>query len=148
MKPGSALDIFLNGGAGANVTTSNVEVDVTFFCSGRERYNFTAGMTDVHGRISASYDHFESIRRENQRYALMDYNTKLEDCDSEIVIRVPSGAELEQRVEALQQWYPDRAKVMQERLRILRNGAVRATDVKVSLAISGATSVTIACTAA
>jgi len=145
MIPGSILEIRLTGGAGTDVAIEHIEVDVRFFCGGRERYRFTAGTTDVHGRIAASYDHFENIRLENQRYALMDYNTKLEDCDSEVVISVPTGAELEQRVEALQQWYPDRAKEVQERLQNSRNGTVRATDVKVSLSSSGATSATIAC---
>ena len=104
-----------------------------FLCGGRERYRLDAGKTDVHGHITAPYDLFDSIRRDNQSFALMDYNTKLEDCDSVVLVYAPTVNELGQRLNALKKWFPDRASEMSERLRLSNNGRVQIQEARVTV---------------
>ncbi len=75
MKSGAVLEIQLSDSEDRPIPVADVSIDVVFLCGGRERYRFDGGMTDQEGHLRASYDLFESTRRENQKVALMDYNT-------------------------------------------------------------------------
>lgn len=136
MRPGSILDIQLSSGHGVPLAISNVIIEVAFLQGGRERYRFDAGETDVDGNLSVSYDRFENIRKDNQSFALMDYNTKLEECDPILVVRVPTMAELHQRLDALNKWFPDRAPAIAERIKSANNGRVEAREVR-ALTVDG-----------
>jgi hypothetical protein len=130
MRPGSILDIQLSGGHGEPLAIPHVIVEVMFLQGGRERYRFDAGETDVGGHLSVSYDRFENIRKDNQSFALMDYNTRLEECDPILVVRVPTMAELSQRLDALNKWFPDQAPAMAERIKSANNGRVEVPEVR------------------
>ena len=92
-----------------NKITRVVIVDAVIFLRGRIRYRFSLGATSGSGRIEITFSRLENIRRENQKYDLMDYNTSLDDCDDVIEIVVPSALELEQRREAARRWFNEDA---------------------------------------
>ena len=90
MKPDQSLEIQLSDHADQPVNLGNVVVEIHFFTGGRYRYAFKVGRTDDAGHLSISYREIERLRGENAVENLMDYNTKLEDCDPTIKIVVPS----------------------------------------------------------
>jgi hypothetical protein len=141
MRRGSLLQIQLNDSDNMPLAIAKVFVDVAFQKEGRERYRFEAGETDSSGRISASYDHFEKIRRDNQAFAVMDYNTMLEDCDPVISVSVPTPAELTRRVAALRKWFPERMRALSERVAASNNGRVQVEETRVELIDGGITRV-------
>jgi len=143
MNPGNVLEIQLKASDHEPQLISNVSIDVVFFCGGRERYRFDAGTTDAEGCITGSYDLFEAIRKENQSVALMDYNTKLEDCDSVVVVRAPTLEELGQRLDALKKWFPDRVSAMSEKIRRSNNGKVDVREARVNISDDEATRVNL-----
>jgi hypothetical protein len=141
MRRGSLLQIQLNDPDHIPLAIAKVFVDVAFQKEGRERYRFEAGETDSGGQISASYDHFEKIRRDNQSFAVMDYNTVLEDCDSVISVSVPTPAELTRRVDALRKWFPERMRALSERVKASNNYRVQVEEMRVELIDGGITRV-------
>jgi len=141
MRPGSALEIQLNDAHHVPLAVPHVFIEVVFLQGGRERYRFDAGETDGSGHLSVSYDHFKNIRKDNQSFALMDYNTQLEACDSTIIVRVPALEELHQRLVALSKWFPEEARVMDGRLKVSNNGGVEAGDARVLIVDNGITRV-------
>ena len=141
MRPGSLLQIQLNDSDNLPLAIAKVFVDVAFQKEGRERYRFEAGETDSSGQISASYEHFEKIRRDNQSFAIMDYNTMLEDCDPVITVNVPTPAELIRTVDALRKWFPERMRALFERLEASNNGSVQVKETRVELVDGGVTRV-------
>ena len=141
MRPGSALEIQLNDAHHVPLAVPHVFIEVVFLQGGRERYRFDAGETDGSGHLSVSYDHFENIRKDNQSFALMDYNTELEACDSIIIVRVPALEELHQRLVALSKWFPEEARTMDGRLKVSNNGGVEVGDARVLIVDNGITRV-------
>lgn len=139
MRRGSLLQIQLNDPDNMPLAIAKVLIDVAFQKEGRERYRFEAGETDSGGQISASYDHFEKIRRDNQSFALMDYNTTLEECDPVIIVSVPSSAELSRRVDALRKWFPERVRAVSERVEASNNSRVQVEETRVELIDGGVT---------
>jgi hypothetical protein len=143
MNPGNILEIQLQDSKHGPILMSDVSVDVVFFCGGRERYRFDAGTTDAQGHVMAPYELFETIRKDNQSFAVMDYNTRLEDCDPVVVVRAPTLDELSQRLNAVKTWFPDRVSALAERLRLSNNGRLRVEEVRVSVENEAATRVTL-----
>ena len=132
MKPGTVLEIQLSDSDDKGMPLADVSIDIVFLCSGRERYRFDAGITDQNGHLRASYALFESTRRKERQFALMDYNTALEDCDQTVVIHVPRMAELRQRQEAVSKWFPDGASSISERIEKSNNGRVKIDDLRMN----------------
>ncbi len=94
MKPNQSLEIQLADSVGRPVNVANVVVEIRFFTRGTQRYSFALGRTDEGGHLSAPYSEIERIRRDNAEDSLMDYNTKLEDCDSDVKLVIPSQPQL------------------------------------------------------
>src|ERR1700704_2628103 len=114
MNESSILEVHLVAEDHRPLALGRVTVEVVLFVRGRERYRFDVGVTDDNGRITAPYSLFEKIRKDNQSFALMDYNTTLGECDPEVVVRVPSVEELQRRLQALTKWFPENASSMTE----------------------------------
>lgn len=130
MKFGSVLDVQLVDVQGKPLAMPNVSIDVVLYINGRERYRFDAGDTDVQGRISTSYDTLERARKKNQEFALMDYNTKLEDCDDTVGLAFPTLGELRDRLVAARKWFPETEPKLSERVKNSKNGNVAASVIK------------------
>ena len=94
MQSRQHLTIQFVGKNGEQLAVSNVLVQLEFFVSGNSRYIFKVGRTDVHGTLRVSYDEVESLRATAQKQFLMDYNSKLEDCDPTIRIIIPTEQDL------------------------------------------------------
>jgi hypothetical protein len=146
MKTLSLLDIQLADETHQALRLGRVSIDVIFFVKGRERYRFDAGYTNDDGRLVAPYRLFEGIRKDNQSFALMDYNTTLEECDPDVIVRVPGIDELQRRLTALTKWFPDRAQSMLEIVNSTNNARVLATQRRVTLVEEAPTRVEITCT--
>jgi hypothetical protein len=99
MKPGQSINIQLTTGDKKPLPISDVLVLINLFTGGKYRYGFVAGRTDKEGRLIVSYEDIEKLRRANAQEFLMDYNTKLEDCDPFVQIVVPSEKDLLDRKE-------------------------------------------------
>lgn len=84
MRHGQSIEIQLVDSYGKPLLLSNVIVALRFFTKGNYRYAFNIGRTNDIGRITVSYNDIEKQRSRNAEEYLMDYNTKLEDCDSTI----------------------------------------------------------------
>lgn len=106
MNANFLIKIQLADSAGALVKLEQVSIDAVLYVQARVRYRFHAGVTDDHGRLVVSFEQLEKARLENQSFSLMDYNTRLEDCDPEIGLVVPTLAELQQRRAAIKKWFP------------------------------------------
>jgi hypothetical protein len=143
MKPDQSIEIQLSGRTDQPVSLGNVVVEIHFFTGGRYRYAFKVGRTDEAGHLSIPYREIERVRRENAVENLMDYNTKLEDCDPTVKIVVPSEGQLRQQydraVRAYQQppaWaavWPSNGKVLAEDKSIQLAEPVNQVRVSVSL---------------
>jgi hypothetical protein len=90
MTPNQSIEIQLVNGNGNPLAVANVLMNIYFFTKGNFRYSFGLGFTDENGRLHASYADIERSRRKNAEFWIMDYNTKLDDCDPQVKIFVPS----------------------------------------------------------
>ena len=97
MKPDQSIEMQLVNGNGKPVAIANVMIDLTFDTKGNFRYRFGVGRTDDSGRLTVSYADVETIRQHNAEFDLMDYNTKLEECDPRVEIVIDSEEELRER---------------------------------------------------
>ena len=86
---------------------ADVSIDAVVYMEGRVRYRFASGKTNAQGRLTVTFDELERSRLKNQAYSLMEYNTRLEECDTRISFVVPSLKELKERQAALEKWFPD-----------------------------------------
>jgi len=94
MKQGQEIHIQVSTKEGQPLLIGNILVLIHFFTGGNYRYGFEAGRTDDAGHLTISYDDVEKRRRSSAQEFLMDYNTKLEECDPIVQIIVPSEQEL------------------------------------------------------
>jgi hypothetical protein len=99
MNPGQKVFIQLVSEKGEPVVPDNVLVDIDLYTVGNFRYKFIIGRTDQAGQLNFTYSDVEKLRLDNAHYFLMDYNTRLEECDPTIRISVPSEHELKARNE-------------------------------------------------
>jgi hypothetical protein len=97
MKPGQLIDIQFVNNDGEPVAAANILIDLEFSTKGNFRYRFGVGRTDESGRLTVSYADVEAIRKKNAEFDLMDYNTKLEQCDPQVAIVIDSEEELRER---------------------------------------------------
>lgn len=121
MKPGQSIHIQLLDETGAPLPAENIIVHIEFFTNGNYRYGFEAGRTDKKGRLVVSYDELEHRRLSLSSEFLMDYNTKLDECDPIIKIVILSEEELRSRQRKVLRFYgtePDWAKAWPSNARI------------------------------
>lgn len=85
--------------AGNALPIANIEISIQFLMQGRRIYQFTLGLTDSSGGVTASYADLESKRRRESQFSVMDYNTRLEDTDSSVKILLESDQEICKRRE-------------------------------------------------
>lgn len=97
MKLHQSIEIQLVKANGEPAAVPNVMIELSFFTKGNFRYRLGIGRTDDSGRLSVSYAEVETVRQKNAEFDLMDYNTKLEDCDPRVEIIVDSEDELRER---------------------------------------------------
>jgi hypothetical protein len=97
MKPGQTIHIQLTDAEARPLPIDNVLVQIEFFTNGNYRYGFEAGRTDDRGQLIVSYDDVENRRRKCSLENLMDYNTRLDDCDPIAKIAILSERELRSR---------------------------------------------------
>lgn len=129
MKPTTRIDVQLVDLSGNSLSIADVSVGIVLYCHGNYRYHFSTGVTDHHGRIAISYAALESERRKNGLLFLMDYNTRLDDCDDEVRFVVPTLDELKARLEHVKKYYRE---YVQETLKLVaqsNNGLVEYHDV-------------------
>jgi|SRR6185437_5564739 len=105
MAPDQSIEIQLAATTGEPLCLADVVVEVHFFTNGQYRYAFKVGRTDQAGHLRVSYREIESIRRRNALENLMDYNTKLDDCDPIVKIVVPSEAHLRNQYDSALRGY-------------------------------------------
>ena len=101
------ITIQLTDESGQVLELANILVDAVLYMQGHVRYRFCIGKTDTHGRIYVTFDALEKLRLDNQSFAIMDYNTKIQDCDSRISFVLPTLGELQQRRAAMEKWFPE-----------------------------------------
>lgn len=101
MKPGQSIEIQLEDNSGKDLPLRDVVVRLRLFTNGNFRYAFHVGLTDRCGHLSVSYDDVEGLRSENAHHFMMDYNTRLEDCDPQISVVVPSEPTLREQYDAV-----------------------------------------------
>jgi hypothetical protein len=90
MRPDQSIEIQLVNGDGKPLAISHVLVNIYFFMKQNFRYSFGLGFTDANGHLHASYGDIEQSRKKNSEFWIMDYNTKLDDCDPRVKIFIPS----------------------------------------------------------
>jgi hypothetical protein len=121
MKPGQAIHIQLTDAEARPLPIDNVLVQIEFFKNGNYRYGFEAGRTDDRGQLIVSYDDVENQRRKRSVENLMDYNTRLEDCDPVAKITILSDRELRSREQKVLKNYgrePDWAQAWPSNARV------------------------------
>lgn len=100
-------------------------LQIEFFTNGKYRYGFEAGRTDGRGRLIVSYEALENRRLGLGRENLMDYNTKLNECDPIAKIVILSEEELRSRQKKALRFYeaePDWTKVWPSNARVKGEG--------------------------
>jgi hypothetical protein len=121
MKQGQTIHVQLSTKEGQPLPIGNILLLIHFFTGGNYCYGFEAGRTDDTGQLTLSYDDVEKRRRTSAQEFLMDYNTKLEECDPVVKIIVPSEQELLSRKQKVVENYgqiPDWAASWQSNARI------------------------------
>jgi hypothetical protein len=101
MKLGQEIDIQLVKNSGKSLEVGGVLVEINFFVNRVYRFGFKVGRTNADGSLKISYGDVEAIRRERAAESLMDYNTKLEDCDNSVQIVVPSDEKLREQMKTV-----------------------------------------------
>jgi len=134
MNANQNIEIRLINSNGRSLHIADVIVDLSFSCRGHYRYSFRVGATNEQGHLRVSYHNVELLRREQAQIFLMDFNTKLEDCDPRVRIRLPSRNELERAHAYASAHYPDFAQRHAGPWLAAANGRVHAEDVEVDLA--------------
>jgi hypothetical protein len=94
MKPTQTIYIQLEDAKGQPLQLSGVLVEIHFFTKGNHRYTFVAGFTNETGAVRISYFDVEKLRSDGAKFFLMDYNTKLEECDPTVRINIPTDGQL------------------------------------------------------
>lgn len=97
MKPNQSIDLQLVDSNGEHAAIPNVMIELSFFTKGNFRYRLGVGRTDASGRLIVSYVEVETLRQRNAEFDLMDYNTKLKDCDPLVEVIIDSEDELRER---------------------------------------------------
>ena len=105
MNSRQSLGIQLVSNDGAHLQIGNVLVELHFFAGGQYRFGFKIGRTNSAGALTISYDDVEKIRTERAAESLMDYNSKLEDCDNRIQVVIPSEVILRGQLATVQRIY-------------------------------------------
>jgi hypothetical protein len=137
MKLGTSLRIQTVNSDHHPIALGGLMIDVLFYVRDVERYRFDVGQTDESGMLVVTYDKLEAIRRENQKFSLMDYNTALDDCDDTIVVSVPSVTALRSRLESLEKWFPDEAPRLRQKLSLSANNETSSASCRVSIQDAG-----------
>lgn len=94
MRPGQSIQIRVMDRSTQDAPVPGLLLAITFMLSGRARYSFCLPASDSRGNISITYDYCEQERVENSRIFLMDYDTRLEECDSQFRLTLRSASEL------------------------------------------------------
>jgi hypothetical protein len=131
MKPNQSIEIQLVLGNNKPLQMENIIVEVHFFQHERHRFGFKVGRTDNHGRLNISYAEIEKIRFKNAKENLMDYNSKLDECDRGVKIVIPSESQLlDQYQNAVQSYLqsPEWAKVWPSNSRIKEKEIIAMVD--------------------
>ncbi len=105
MKPNASLEVRLVGRTGEPVGLSNVLVELHFYMNGNYRYAFKIGRTDQAGDLRVTFEDIEGFRSNHALQHLMDYNTRLEDCDPLVRVVIPSQEELNQQYRTVMKSY-------------------------------------------
>ncbi len=114
MKPGQSIQIQLTDERARPLRIDNIVVQIEFFTKGNYRYEFEAGRTDENGKLIVSYDDLEKQRYKSSMENLMDYNTKLEECDPTVRLAILTEQDLRlkrQKVKQLYEKEPDWAAI-------------------------------------
>ena len=144
MNTATGLEIQLIDESGKPVALGNVSIEVVLFANQRERYRFDVGTSGPDGGLSVPFARLDSIRKDNQSIALMDYNTKLEECDDEILVRIPPLDELRKRLDAAQKWFPAQSDRLKDTIATSNNDAVIPVDQRFALLPEGWTKISLA----
>jgi hypothetical protein len=141
MERSQSIDIQLVGPNGKPAAVSNVMIDLSFFTKGNFRYRLGIGRTDDSGRLRVTYAEVEAVRQRNAEFDLMDYNTKLEQCDSRVDINIDSEDELRKRYKnALRsyaeppQWakpWPSNASVRSQKKTVELNSPTTCVEIEI-----------------
>jgi hypothetical protein len=94
MKQGQEIHVQMSTKEGQPLPVGNILLLIHFFVGGNYRFGFELGRTDDAGHLTVSYDEVEKRRHSAAQEFLMDYNTKLEECDSAVQIIAPSEQDL------------------------------------------------------
>lgn len=137
MKPGTSIQVQAVDSDHHPMFLGGLIIDVLLYIRDVERYRFDVGHTNERGVLVVTYDQLESIRRENQKFNLMDYNTKLDDCDDSIVVSIPSVAALESMLESCEKWFPEEALHLRHRISISTNKDIPPTECRVFIPDAG-----------
>jgi hypothetical protein len=129
VKAGSTFDVELVDTDGHPLPLANLSVDVVVYSGGNPRYRFEAGTTDRRGHLHTSYEALELQRQHNQQFA-QDYETSLTECDDTIGLAIPSFEELGERLERVQEYFPEYAPALEARVKKSGNREFGSDEVK------------------
>jgi hypothetical protein len=105
MNHGQSIEIQLVDANGDPIRLSNISIEMHFFTKGNFRYGFKLASTDESGSLRATYDDLEELRSRDAEGNLMDYNTKLDECDPQVKIMIPSEQQLRQQYDNVMRFY-------------------------------------------
>jgi hypothetical protein len=105
MKLDQSVEIQLINDRGEPASIGNIVVEVHFTTNGNYRYGFKVGRTDELGSLKVTYADVERERHSNAETNLMDYNTRLEECDPTITITIPSERNLREQYDNAMRFY-------------------------------------------
>jgi hypothetical protein len=141
MTPNQSIEIQLVDREGKPFLLGKVKIEINFFTHGNFRYAFGAGFTDEMGHMTVTYFELEAQRRKSSEYNVMDYNTKLDDCDPKLELVVLSDEELRQRNNKAERYFdaplpwakdwPSNIRVGAQKIRVMLREEVTRVDIPV-----------------
>ena len=124
------ISVQLTDAQGEAIQIAHILIDAILYIEDRVRYRFQAGETDAQGRFRLTFRSLEQERIKNQAFQIMDYNTPLQSCNSQICLVVPEADELAARREGIQQWFPEDLIALKQ-LEESQNWRVRCTPIDI-----------------
>lgn len=135
MNENFKIEVQLTNGGGTALELANVTIDAVLYMQGRVRYRFCSGKTDARGCLCVTFDQLENSRLKNQSFSIMEYNTRLQECDPRVSFVVPSLNELQQRQTAIEKWFPEDASKAED-IEESNNGKLLCETIDVNVELS------------
>ncbi len=133
MNKNQILKVNLKNQSGEAIALSGIFLTVSFFVNGVYRFGFRTGSSDSQGCVEISFEDMEKDRWENLEVQPLDFKTTLDECDTLVIVSLPSKDELIRAADTLDTMGEGRFPEISTLWRKASNGLLSAEECEVEL---------------